>query len=109
MCIRQHLTIVRCCGKLFFAYRLYVPRQEDHILEFARALAAVIRRRREKLGLSLTQLGIQSGLSQQSVSYLERLKRLPNIETLIKVSGALKMKVSALLAQAEKEVGKKAK
>jgi transcriptional regulator with XRE-family HTH domain len=80
-----------------------VAQKEEDIASFARALADTIRERREHLGMSLTQLGAHSGLSQQSVSYLERLKRLPNIETLLRVSWTLDIALSKLIMQAEKK------
>ena len=75
---------------------------EEKSAAFGRALATVIRERREEIGMSLTQLGTTAGLSQQSVSYLERLKRTPSIDTLFRVSQALGLSVSSLVKRAEK-------
>jgi len=55
--------------------------------------------------MSLTQLGTAAGLSQQSVSYLERLMRLPNIETLHRIADALDIRLSVLIQEAEKRMG----
>jgi len=82
-----------------------VPRDENKTSDFVRCLAAVIRERREELGMSLTQLGTAAGLSQQSVSYLERLMRLPNIETLHRIADALDIRLSVLIQEAEKRMG----
>jgi len=81
-----------------------VPPEEKRIAAFNRALAGVIRRRREELGFSLTQLGTLSGLSQQSVSYIERQKRVPIIETLVRIADALDIPLSVLIELTEKEV-----
>ena len=68
---------------------------------FYRALADVIRQRRIELKLSLTQLGIRAGLSQQGISYLEREMRAPNIGTLLMVADALDVDLSELIRKAE--------
>jgi len=68
---------------------------------FCHALALVIQKRRKELKLSLTQLGVRAGLSQQSVSYLEREMRSPNIETLLMVSCGLDIELSELIRRAE--------
>lgn len=71
---------------------------------FCHALALVIRKRRKELKLSLTQLGVRAGLSQQSVSYIEREMRAPNIETLLMVSWGLDIGLSELIRRAECKV-----
>lgn len=71
---------------------------------FCHALALAIRKRRKELKLSLTQLGVRAGLSQQSVSYIEREMRAPNIGTLLMVADALEVDLSELIRRAEKAV-----
>lgn len=73
--------------------------------EFCRAIARVVKDRREQLGLSMTQVGIRAGLSQQSISYLEREMRIPNVDTLLRVSEALQWNLSELIKKAERRAG----
>lgn len=73
-------------------------------MRFNSSLARVIRARREELGLSMTQVGIRAGLSQQSVSFLERELRSPNIETLLRICHALDLRLSEIITKVETEL-----
>lgn len=48
----------------------------------------------------MTVLAARAGLSQQSVSYIERQLRIPNLDTLLRIADALETDLSALLATA---------
>lgn len=50
----------------------------------------------------MNQLAAQAGLSQQSVSYVERQMRTPSLDTLLRITGALGVDLSALLSKAIK-------
>lgn len=49
----------------------------------------------------MTVLGKSCGLSQQSISYIERGMRIPNLDTLMTISEVLGVKLSELIAKAE--------
>lgn len=49
----------------------------------------------------MTELGTRAGLSQQSISYVERGKRYPNAETLLRIAFALDINLSELIIDAE--------
>lgn len=49
----------------------------------------------------MTKLAQRSGLSQQMVSYVEKQKRTPSLDTLLRICGALEIQASDLLAKAE--------
>lgn len=63
-------------------------------------IARRIKGERERKGLTMTDLGKLCGLSQQSISYIERGKRIPNLDTLLLIADALGTKLSALAANA---------
>ncbi len=63
-------------------------------------VAAVLREERESRGLSMTALATRAGLSQQSVSYVERGMRIPNLDTLLRVCDALDVPLPEILARA---------
>ena len=52
----------------------------------------------------MTVLGERAGLSQQSVSYMERGLRIPNLDTLFRIADALGIELSAVIAAATKSV-----
>jgi transcriptional regulator with XRE-family HTH domain len=65
-------------------------------------VAEMLRRERQRQGLSMTSLATRAGLSQQSVSYVERCMRTPNLDTLIRITDALGIELSPLIAKALK-------
>jgi len=77
---------------------------EKELHRFNMALANVMERTRKEKGFSLTQIGVAAGLSQQSVSYIERKLRTPNVDTLFRIATAMDLKLSELIQQAEQEM-----
>jgi transcriptional regulator with XRE-family HTH domain len=65
-------------------------------------VAEMLQRERERQRLSMTVLATRSGLSQQSVSYVERRLRTPNLDTLLRITDALGVELSPLIAKAVK-------
>jgi transcriptional regulator with XRE-family HTH domain len=65
-------------------------------------VAAQLQAERLRQGLSMTVLGERAGLSQQSVSYIERGLRIPNLDTLFRIADALDIELSAVIAEATK-------
>jgi transcriptional regulator with XRE-family HTH domain len=63
-------------------------------------VALLIRKERLRQNLSMTALAEQAGLSQQSVSYIEREMRIPNLETLLRIAKVLKIDLGDLITQA---------
>lgn len=51
--------------------------------------AANLRRERKRAGLSQEHVGVLAGLHRTEVSHLERARRTPRIDTLVKLAGAL--------------------
>ena len=55
----------------------------------------------------MTVLAERAGLSQQSVSYVEREMRIPNLDTLLRIANALELDLSKVIARAAKAAGSK--
>jgi transcriptional regulator with XRE-family HTH domain len=63
-------------------------------------VALLIRQERLRQNLSMSALAERAGLSQQSVSYIEREMRTPNLETLLRIAKVLKIDLGDLIKQA---------
>ncbi|HAO78364.1 MAG TPA: XRE family transcriptional regulator, partial [Verrucomicrobia subdivision 3 bacterium] len=59
-----------------------------------------LREERIKRGISMTMLGVKTGLSQQAISYVEREMRIPNLDTLLRISNALGIPLGDIINQA---------
>ncbi len=66
------------------------------------ALADQIRFFRFKRGLSQEELAFRAGLHRTYISLVERGKKSPTIDCLTRISAALDVRASVLLAHAEK-------
>ncbi|UVL59640.1 XRE family transcriptional regulator [Pseudomonas sp. B21-032] len=67
-------------------------------------LASAIRRERERLGLSVTELGKRAGLAKSTLSQLESGVGNPSLETLWALATALQVPVSRLMGQPRQHV-----
>jgi transcriptional regulator with XRE-family HTH domain len=63
----------------------------------ARRFAANLRRIRRQADLSQEGLGFGASLHRTEIGYLERGHRLPRIDTLVKLAGALEVSADELL------------
>lgn len=68
------------------------------------AFGAVLRKQRLASGLSQEQLGLESGVQRNFISLIETGQNQPTMTTLFKLSKALNMKPSKLVAEVEKLV-----
>jgi transcriptional regulator with XRE-family HTH domain len=48
----------------------------------------------------MTVLGERAGLSQQSISYVEREMRIPNLDTLLRITGVLEIDLENVIRRA---------
>lgn len=67
-------------------------------------LAQAIRRERERLGLSVTELGKRASLAKSTLSQLEAGVGNPSLETLWALANALQVPVSRLMGQPRQHV-----
>jgi len=68
------------------------------------ALANVIQQRRTASGLSLNRLAELTRLSRQMISFIETSRRIPTVDTVARISRALGIPFSKLLAEAERKL-----
>ena len=69
-------------------------------------VAKILRREREKRGLSMNRVAELAGLSQQMVSYVERGMRNPTLETLLRIAAAIDTDFVEVLRQAIRTAGR---
>lgn len=62
-------------------------------------IGEVIRKRRELLGLLQSQLSLVSGVSTRTIQLVEQGKANPSLETLIKITDPLGLRMQLLLKQ----------
>jgi len=66
------------------------------------AFSRVVKRHREKKGLSRAALAASAGLHQTYIGLLERDERSPNLDTAKAIADALELPLSKMLAEAER-------
>jgi transcriptional regulator with XRE-family HTH domain len=64
-------------------------------------IAKALRDTRVRKGLSMSAVAERAGLSQQMVSYVERQMRMPTLDTLLRMSEALAIDLSAIIRDAQ--------
>ena len=66
------------------------------------AFSRVVKKHREKQGLSRAALAEKAGLHQTYIGLLEREKRSPNLDTAKAIAKALNLTLAEIVKQAEK-------
>jgi transcriptional regulator with XRE-family HTH domain len=79
----------------------------EQLQAVAAEVSAILRKERERRNLSMSQVAESAGLSQQMVSYIERGMRNPTLESLLRVTGALKVSLAEVVAAAERKAHKR--
>ena len=70
-------------------------------------VARLLREERQRQNLSLNLLAERAGLSRQMVSYVEQEERNPTLDTLLRISTALGVKLEVVVTQARAAASKK--
>ena len=70
---------------------------------FELPFGAALRRLRLAAGFSQEQLGLEAGVQRNFISLIELGQNQPTITTVAKLAGALGLKASELVAEAERE------
>jgi len=65
----------------------------------------LLRARRTSMDLSMNRVAEDAGISQQTVSYVERGLRDPTLDTLLRILGVLGVKPSDFFLQCERTLG----
>jgi transcriptional regulator with XRE-family HTH domain len=68
---------------------------------FSDAFSRVVKKRREKLGLSRAALAKKAGLHQTYIGLLEREERSPNLDTAKAIATALGVPLKKIISEAE--------
>lgn len=69
-------------------------------------VARILREERERRGISMTRLAEMAGLSQGMISLVEHEHRNPSLDTMVRMCGPLRVKLSDVLIRAERAAGK---
>lgn len=72
-------------------------------------VARLLKEEREKRGLSLNLLAQKSGLSRQTISYVEREVQSPTLDTLLRLTMALEVDLAEIVRRAMEASSIKAK
>lgn len=64
----------------------------------SRQVGGNLREQRKRAGLSQEEVGIRASLHRTEIGLLERGERLPRVDTLVKLAGALEVVPGELLA-----------
>ena len=67
-------------------------------------VAQLLRKERERQGISRYAMAAKSGLSEQAIGYVERGLRNPSLETALRMAAGLDIDLADLLKQAFKSV-----
>jgi len=63
-------------------------------------VSRLLKERREELELSMNEVARRTGLSQQTISFVERGMRMPTLDTLLRISEALDVDLWRILRKA---------
>jgi transcriptional regulator with XRE-family HTH domain len=69
-------------------------------------VARLLCEERLRQNLSMTSLAERAGLSQQSVSYVEREMRIPNLDTMLRITEVLKIDLGDVIKRASQAAAK---
>ena len=64
----------------------------------------LLKEQREMRGISGSQLAERSGLNQSAISLLDRGKRKPTLDTLVRIAAVLEIELGNVLLQATQDV-----
>ena len=88
-----------CCQEVLFYFSHVVSDKKSQQAICSR-VARILRKEREKRGLSMNMVAERAGLSQQMVSYVEREMRNPTLETLLRIAAAIEIDFVNVIRQA---------
>lgn len=80
-----------------------MPKQDHEAI--CSEVARLLKEERERQGVSLNSLAEQAGLSRQTVTFIEQELRNPTLETLLRLTAALKIDLDKIILKARRRVG----
>ena len=100
------VIILASLVNLFFRYWFRVSSDPtSEAISFQ--VAVILKEEREKRGLSLKMLARQSGISRQTISYIEQEVQSPSLDTLLLITSALGVDLAKISGKAQKRAAKK--
>ena len=69
-------------------------------------VAQLLKEEREKRGVSFNLLSQQAGLSRQTIAFIEEQSRIPNLDTLLRITAALGVDLEKVIARARRRATK---
>jgi DNA-binding XRE family transcriptional regulator len=80
---------------------------DPHIDRLVCATIDILREKRESLGVSKKRLAEDSGVTRTAIILMERHERSPSLELLLRLSMALQIPFSEVIAEADKRCSRK--
>ncbi len=77
---------------------------EDQTAQICARVMQLLKEQRELRGISGSQLAERSGLNQSAISLLDRGKRKPTLDTLVRIAAVLEIELGNVLLQAAQDV-----
>jgi transcriptional regulator with XRE-family HTH domain len=93
---------------MFFCYEMRMPVKKSPE-EVVCNVVRLIRKERERQGISMNVLSERAGLSQAMISLVERDLRNPTLDTLLRIANALDLDLGKVISKATLAAGRKRK
>ena len=102
MCVERstHVIILASAVNLLFLYCLDVPKDALRNA-ISSQVARLLKEEREERGISLNALAQKSGLSRQTISYVEQEVQSPSLDTLLRLTLALDVDLADIIKRAK--------
>lgn len=97
----SYVSILASSVKLLFLYCFCVP-VEQLREKVSSQVARILKEERERCGLSLNVMAQKSGLSRQTLSYVEQEVQNPTLDTLLRITSALEVDLEKIIAKARR-------
>ena len=104
----KYITTVKYAVKPFFAYSFGVPSGIKQRAICGQVIR-LLREERERRGLSKYAVSAQCGITQQTISYMERGLRHPSFETILRIADGIGVNLEDILKQARSAANAKRK
>jgi DNA-binding XRE family transcriptional regulator len=100
-----HVRILASQVNLLFRYCF--PVSNDKLTNaISSRVAFILKAERERRELSLQVLARKSGISRQTISYIEQEVQSPSLDTLLRITLALEVDLAKIIARAQRFVAK---
>jgi transcriptional regulator with XRE-family HTH domain len=77
--------------------------QEDKRKAICDSVSQILKEERKRKGHSMTFVAEKAGLSQQMISYVEKGRRMPTLDTLLRITEVLGIELNDVIRRARDE------